>query len=215
MCTQPLLTISKTIFLTFLSLLLFKPASSQNPTSPAQGFNVFLLGNATPINNETEGSVAMGGDLILAGSYQVSTNFPGTYTVSGVPVTLLVGGKIIYQSGNGITINQNGYIKIGNCTGSTVWYTDQNNAFSPIRITSGDYNGSPRINLQANSQQLGVSAVNNPVCQSGLIDFTSAFTLMKATSTSISTCTDNANLTNPNGITISHTGLPNQVKIRH
>ncbi|HUM47149.1 MAG TPA: choice-of-anchor A family protein, partial [Chitinophagales bacterium] len=204
----------RVITVTLLFTTFFYQSWSQSPTAPAQGFNVFLLGDATPINNETEGPVALGGNLVLAGSYQVSTNHPGSYTVGGVTVTLLVGGKVIYQSGNGISVNQNGYVKIGDCTGSTIWYTDQNNAYSPIRITPGaDYNGSPRISLQANSQQLGVSAVNNPVCQGGLIDFAAAFSQMQVSSTGMSSCSDNANLTNANGNAIPHSGLPNQVKI--
>ncbi len=197
-------------------LVLFSlTARAQNPLSPALNFNVFLKNGATLINNETEGPVAMGGDLTLSqNSYQVSTNYTGTFTVSGVKVTLVVGGKVNYNGGNGLTVNQNGYVKIGDCGSSKTWYTDQNGAYSPIRITPGsDYNGSPRINLQANSQQLGVSAVNNPVCQGNLIDFAAAFTTMKASSASISLCTDNTNLTNSNGSPIPHTGLPNQVKL--
>ena len=198
-----------------LFLLVSPNAKSQNPTAPALNFNVFLQKGATLINNETEGPVAMGGDLTLSqNSYQVSTNYTGTFTVNGVKVTLLIGGHVNFNGGNGLTVDQNGYVKIGDCGSSKTWYTDQNNAYSPIRITPGqDYNGSPRINLQANSQQLGVSASNNPVCQGGLIDFDAAFTTMKATSSSISACTDNCNLTNSNGNPIPHTGLPNQVKI--
>src|SRR5262249_48334342 len=139
---------SKACFLVFISFVALSlspwKASGQNPTSPALNFNVFLKNDATLINNETEGPVAMGGNLNLQGSYQVSTNSAGTFKVSNVPVTLVVGGQVNYQSGNGITIDQNGYVKIGSANGSTVWYVDQNNAFSPIRITAGsDYNGSP------------------------------------------------------------------------
>ena len=201
--------------LLFIGMLLMSAASfSQNPLTPAQGFNVFTQNGATLVTNESEGPVAIGGDLTLRGDYRVSTNYTGTFTVNGVKVTLVVGGKVIYQSGNGLTVNQNGYVKIGDAQVSKTWYTDQNNAYSPIRITPGtDYNGSPRINLQANAQQLGVSAANNPVTQSDLIDFTAAFATMKASSLSIAACTDNANLTNANGNPIAHTNLPNQVKI--
>lgn len=198
-------------------LLLFSiQSNAQSPTDPALGFNVFLQKGATLYSNETEGPVAIGGDLTLAqnGSYQVSANYTGNFKVNNVPVTLVIGGKVNYNGGNGITVNQNGYVKIGNAGSSKVWYKDQNNAYSPIRITPGsDYNGSPRIHLQANAQQLGVSEVNNPVFQANVIDFDAAFTKMKATSASIALCTDNTNLTNANGTTIPHTNLPNQVKI--
>ncbi len=198
------------------ALMLFaSQVNAQSVTAPAQGFNVFLKNGATLISNETEGPVAMGGDLTLMNSgYQVATNYPGTFQVGGKTIGLLIGGKVNYTSGNQLAVNQNTYIKIGNSTGSYVWYVDQNNAYSPIRITPGNnYNGSPRIQLSANSQQLGVSATNNPVFQGNLIDFNAAFNTMKASSVSLSACTDNATLTNPNGQPIPHTNLPNQVKI--
>ncbi len=201
---------------TIATLSLFSlQSNAQSPTAPALGFNVFLQQGATLINNETEGPVAIGGDLTLSqGSYQVSTNYTGTFKVNNIPVTLVIGGKVNFNGGNGITVDQNGYVQIGDCGSSKVWYKDQNNAFSPIRITPGaDYNGSPRINLQANSQQLGVSETVNPVCGQTVIDFASAFTQMKASSTSMSACTDNTELTDPNGNVIPHTGLPHQVKI--
>ena len=210
--------ITKLIMQSMCALLLIftLQAKAQSPTAPALGFNVFLQKGGTFISNETEGPVAMGGDLTLAqnGSYQVSTSYTGSFKVNNVPVTLVVGGKVNFNGGNGITVNQNGYVKIGNCGSSKVWYKDQNNASSPIRITPGsDYNGSPRINLQANAQQLGVSESNNPVCEGNIINFDAAFTQMKATSASIALCTDNTTLTNANGATIQHINLPAQVKI--
>jgi choice-of-anchor A domain-containing protein len=191
------------------------PTFAQSPTAPALGFNVFLQNGATFINNETEGPVAIGGNLTIGGSYQVSTNQTGTYTVNSVKVTLLVGGKILYSAGNSLQVNQNGYVKIGDSTGSYVWYKDNNNAYSPIRITPGNtYNASPKISLSANSLNLGVSATNNPVFQGNLIDFPTVFTDLKFKSTSMSLCSDNTLLTTPNGNPLaSHTGLPNQVKI--
>lgn len=202
---------------TLFALLLFVAqwTYAQSPTAPALGFNVFLEKNATFTNNETEGPVAMGGNLTIGASYQVSTNYTGTYTVNGVKVTLLVGGKVIYSGGNSLQVNQNGYVKIGDSTGSYVWYKDNNNAYSPIRITPGsNYNSAPKISLSANSQALGVSASNNPVFQKNLIDFGSAFTAMKYRSTSMSSCADNTLLTNANGIPLLlRTLLPSQVKV--
>jgi choice-of-anchor A domain-containing protein len=187
---------------------------TQNPVAGALEFNVFAQNTVTFGNAQSHGPVALGGDLTLSGGYSVSNNSVGTFKVSNVPVTLLMGGKVNYSGGNGINVNQNGYVKIGNNTGSYVWYTDQNNAYSPIRITPGsNYNGSPRINLQANAQNLGVSATNNPVFQAGLIDFAAAFTQLKANAASLGSMTDNANLTNANGGTIPHTNMPTQVKI--
>lgn len=189
-------------------------ANAQSPTAPAQGFNVFAEGNLALTTNESEGPVACGGDLTLKGNYQVAIHNAGNFTVGGVKIGLLVGGKVIYQSGNALQIGSNAYVKIGNNTGSYAWYYDQNNAASPIRITpSSNYDSSPRIMLQASAPNLGVSSANNPVFQSNLLDFSSAFQTMRAKSLSISMCTGNAQLTNPNGQSIPTTNLPGQVKI--
>lgn len=198
-------------FLAFPSTHLF---AQSNPVAPALNFNVFLQNGFNVQNNETEGPVAMGGNLTISGGYQVSTNYTGTFKVSGVKVTLVVGGKVNYTSGT-LQVNQNGYIKLGNCSGSTVWYKDNNGAYSPMRITPGsDYNGSPRILLQAASNTLGVSASVNPVCDSGIIDFASAFAQLRANSDSMSHLTDNAYITTSGGTVITpHSSLPTQVKI--
>jgi len=187
---------------------------SQSPTAPALGFNVFTENNMTVITNESEGPIACGGDLTIAGNYQAAIHNGGSFMVNDTKIGVLVGGKINYQSGNALQINQNAYIKIGETNGSTVWYFDQNNAASPIRITkNANYNSSPRVMLQANANQLNVGVNNNPVFQSGLIDFSSAFQQMRASSASIAQCSDSAPLTNPNGHPIPSNNLPHQVKI--
>jgi len=209
--------ISKSLYIKYLIFLLGSLPLwlwSQNPTAPAMGFNVFLENYMRVYNGETEGPVAMGGNLKIDGDFQFAVNNPGTFQVGGVTVPLVINGQVDYISGNTVYVNQNGYIKIGNCAGSVVWYTDPNNAFSPIRVTpTTNYNSTPRIQLQATAQMLNVSASNNPVCQGGLIDFTAAFNTMKNTSLSLALCQNNAQLTNPNGVPISNTNLPSQVKI--
>jgi len=209
-----------TLLTAFLFSLCAFTVNAQSPTAPALAFNVFTLHGATLITNETEGPVAIGTDLTLAsnGSYQVSTNQVGTFQLNSIPVTLVVGGKIIYSGGNGLSVNSNGYVKIGDSTNSYVWYTDQNNAYSPIRITPGNnYNGTPKISLSisSNNSVFGspASSTHDPIFQSNVISFASAFSTMQASSTSISTCTDNAYITDANGNPIPHTNLPNQVKI--
>jgi choice-of-anchor A domain-containing protein len=185
-----------------------------SPTAPALGFNIFTLASLKLSKNETEGSVATGGNLTIAGNYQIATNDNGTFEIDNTPIGLLVGGKVIYQSGNSLQINQSSYIKIGDNQGSTVWYKDQNNASSNIRITpNSNYNSSPRILLQTNANQLNVSSTNNPVFENNLIDFSSAFQTLETNALSLSQNTNNAKLTNPNGQPISNISLPNQVKI--
>ena len=202
----------------FLSLVMMTFAGAisfaQSPTVPAKNFNVFTLGNTTLTTNESEGPIAIGGDLTITGSYQVAIHSAGNFLVGNKPIGLLVNGKVNYQSGNSVQVLSNAYVKIGNANGSTVWYADQNNATPPIRITpNSNYNSSPRIELNSNAPSLGVSVNNNPVFQSNLLDFNAAFQTMKASSSSISQCTQNIQLTNPNGQSITNATLTNQVKI--
>ncbi|MGV3459954.1 MAG: collagen-binding domain-containing protein [Flavobacterium sp.] len=197
------------------SLLFASAAYAQSPTEAAKNFNIFTESGLTLVTNETEGPIACGGDLTIKGSYQVAIHNAGTFMVGNTKIGLLVNGKVNYTSGNSVQVQSNSYVKIGNNAGSTVWYYDQNNATPPIRITptSGGYNGSPRIELQTNAPTLGVSVNNNPVFQGGLLDFATAFTTLRAKSSSISQCTGNAQITNPNGQSIPTTNLPQQIKI--
>ncbi|WP_438973135.1 collagen-binding domain-containing protein [Polaribacter sp.] len=197
-----------------VSVTLTEDTCSESPTAAALDFNIFTLNGLELSTNETEGAIATGGDLTIAGNYQLTTNETGTFKVNNVAVGLVVGGKVNYQSGNALQINQNTYVKIGESNGATVWYQDQNSAFAPIRITnSSNYNSTPRIALQASANQLNVSSTNNPVFESNIIDFDSAFQSLKNNALDLSQNPNNAVLTNPNGQTISNTDLPNQVKI--
>ncbi|WP_422355942.1 collagen-binding domain-containing protein [Roseivirga pacifica] len=188
--------------------------TNANPLSPALNFNVFIKEDVTFKSNETEGAVALGGDLTINGNYQVSTNSIGSFQVQNVPVTLVVGGKVNYTSGNSLQVNQNGYAKIGEQNGSKVWYQDMNGAYTTMRVTkNNNYNSSPRLHLQAHANQLGVSEQNNHIFEANVIDFDAAFTQFEASSEAMSQLANNANLTNPNGQPISNTNLPNQIKI--
>lgn len=198
-----------------LNLILTSKVFSQSPTAPALGYNIFTEGDLRPKTNESEGPIATGGNLIIDGNYSVSVHTPGSFLVGGKPISLLVHGKVLYNSGNNLKVLNNGYVKIGDPTGSNVWYFDQNNAASPIRITPNtNYNATPRIELNANSNQLGVGVNNNPVFQGNLIDFPSAFSTMRSTSASMSQCEHNLIIKNPNGQVIPSTNLPNQIKIQ-
>ena len=197
----------------FLTVPLYL-ALSQSPTAPAEGFNVFTLDELDLTTNETEGPVATGGDLAVSGNYQVAIHSGGSFLVGGEKIGLLVGGKVIYNAGQ-LTVHQRSYVKIGDATNSQVWYTDNNGASSPIRITpTNNYNAMPRIQIQANRNDFGgVGPTNNPVIEGGLLDFNSAFQTMQNSSASIAACTNNAQITNPNGQPVTPSTMPNQVKI--
>ena len=197
-----------TQFLSLITVLLLSNYSfAQSPTTPALGFNAFLQQNATLVTNESEGPIAIGGDLTVNGNYQVNIHNNGTFAVSSVPIGLFVGGKVNLSSGS-LQVNSGRYVKIGNCASSNIktWYRDNNNAASNIYITgsAASYASTPNININSNAFAWGteVSASNNPVCDANTaseISFASAFTSMKASAASLAACTGTANLlSNPN-----------------
>ena len=205
-------------FVTLLfSVILATGLFAQSPTAPALGFNVFVNGGAGFYTSETEGPVAVGGDLTIGGNYNVSSHNNFSYQINKVNIGLLVAGKVNYSGGNSLQVLNNGYAIIGNQNGSKAWYVDQNNASSPIRITPNtNYNSSPIISLSASAPTLGVSATANPVFQPSPINFTTAFATMQASSTNMSTAKDNAviyNSPNQNAVAIAHSGIGKNAQI--
>ena len=79
-----------------VTLVLPATASAADPLSSARGFTVFSAGDATVTSNENDGSMALGGDLVLpsSGDYRVGNNTKSAFTASGtsVPTALYVGG---------------------------------------------------------------------------------------------------------------------------
>ncbi|MFN8345780.1 MAG: collagen-binding domain-containing protein [Spirosomataceae bacterium] len=183
-------------------IVLFSILSShliaQNPLSSAGKFNVFTQGNVTLVTNESEGPIAIGGNLTVNGNYQVAFTNVGDLQVSTIPIGLVVAGGVTLSAGQ-LQVNNKGYVKIGDCTGLKVWYKDNNDALSPIRITkSSDSYPSPSAWIQINTQADGwpgysqpnqVSEINNPVCQTSPVNFSTAFTVLKANAASLTQCT--------------------------
>ena len=201
--------IKKLLSLVTLVTILGLQAYSQSPTAPALGFNAFLQNNATLTTNESEGPIAIGGNLTVAGNYQVNIHGINAFSVSNVPIGLFVGGQVNLSS-NSLQVDGTSYVKIGNCASSNVkvWYVDQNNAASNIYITgsSASWSSTPNINVNAHDNSWGtpvVSASNNPVCDANTgteINFATAFSTMQAAATSLAACSSSGNiLSNPNG----------------
>ena len=161
-----------------------------NPVAPAQGFNIFTRNNITAKAGDTHGPVAMGGDLQLNGSTIFTMNTSGTYPTNNLNdynnYGMVIGGKIIYTGGNSSQVNQ-GFLRIGDATGSALWYTDNNNAATNLRITPGGFNSNPQLTLQR--QQ----ATGTATAGSGL-NFATAFSQLVINSSKINglssgTCT--------------------------
>lgn len=201
-----------TVLLSAASLnLLF---AQNSPTSPALDFNTFVSHNFKAQSSEMEGPLAVGGNLEIAGDYNVSAHHVGTYTNQGKFIALAVQGHVNYISGNQFRILSQGYANIANCGTAKVWYQDQNGAYPPIKITKDQNpNSTPKIDFSQNALNWGVSGTNNPICQSPNIDFNSAFISLKNNALTMSNFTDNAVLKTANGDLLSRSSLPNQVYV--
>ncbi|SDR77976.1 choice-of-anchor A domain-containing protein [Polaribacter sp. KT25b] len=165
------------------------------PAGDNKAYFVFQAISSKPNNNLSYGNLL--------------DNFEVTKTVTGTCPTGTT-------NPNGIltVVDPSYYTKIGNTNGNASWYFDELNAPANIRITpDANYNSSSRIQLSTNSTALNVSSSNNPIFESNLIDFTSAFETMKSSSTSMSNCSSNITLTDNSNQPINNTNLPSTVKI--
>ncbi|MBT2530728.1 choice-of-anchor A family protein [Arthrobacter sp. ISL-48] len=103
-----------------------------NPLAAYSDWNVVSFGDVT-MNAESEGPVAVGGNLSFSGTnvaFKTST-----------AVALLVGGKVdLSQSTGTLQVLSQGAIRIGDLTGTTVLDTDQNNAAVNTQVVEA---GSP------------------------------------------------------------------------
>ena len=206
--------------LAFLSLLLlgqYTGVLGQNPLAPASKFNVFLASDATLSTNESDGSVAIGGNLTVAGNYQVATH-GSSFATNGYPVGLVVGKGVTLKNGI-LQVNSNTYAKIGACNGNSatdalkVWYKDGNGAYSTMRVTKSmaGYNSASYILINTNANDLTVN--ESPVCADNIVDFSSAFTALKANSLNLAQNTNNITLSTANGDPINAANMPAQVYI--
>nr|WP_295923535.1 choice-of-anchor A family protein [uncultured Dyadobacter sp.] len=203
-----------TILLALLVLSNLK-VSAQSPTSAAQRFNIFVKGDATLVSNETEGPIAVGGN-VTTNQYQISFNKQhGAFFVNNASIGLAVRGAVKLNNGS-LAVNGDNYVKIGNCnpsdasgTNLKVWYKDNNNAASTIRITENNkqYWETPNITINANinTWSPSVSDVVNPVCENvfgsgpGQIDIDAAFVTMTKRSGQLKDLADNLPIRDQNG----------------
>ncbi len=161
----------------------------------ALGYNVFVKENVTVKTNETEGAMALGGDLTLAGNYTLAGNSTGSFQDQGDAQNsaLVVGGSVNYSSQSGMNVVNNGFVKICDVSGSNIhdWDT-QNNQAQNTRISAGNNNSNPRINLSIHQ-----SATSITKCP---IDFDDAFVRLNATAQSLAACSSTLQMssTGPN-----------------
>ena len=165
------------------------------PAGENKVYFVFQSVSSQPYNNLSYGNLI--------------DNFEITKTTQGVCPP---GG--INPSGLLTVVNPDYYTKIGNSNGSVTWYFDELNAPAPMRVTpNATYNSSSRIQMNNSSPSYGVDAGNNPVYESNLLDFASAFQSMRTNSTNLALNSNNAVLEDDNGNSITNTTLTNHTEI--
>lgn len=207
----------KPLLVSLLALFSFQTSKlfAQSPTAAAQRFNIFVKGDAVLQSSETEGPIAVGGN-VTTNQYQISFNKQhGVLFVNNASIGLAVRGGVKLNSGS-LTVNGDNYVKIGNCSPSDnsanslkVWYRDNNNAASTIRITESNkqYWETPNITINANintwSPSVGESV--NPVCENvfgtapGQIDIDGAFISFIKRSNQLKDMADNLPIRDQNG----------------
>jgi choice-of-anchor A domain-containing protein/uncharacterized repeat protein (TIGR01451 family) len=185
-------------------------APTFNPVAGNLGFDVMIRGNATLIANESEGPVAIGGNLTIGGPrYGVNIhNFPVTVpglTSASNPIGLLVAGGVNWgaSAANGMTEVLNGKIKIGNLTGSSVYGPDtvppSGDGLTHITAAGAGSGATPQVKSDDHTQ---AGATVGLLPGETLPNFTSTFATFAARSIGLGQCASNVPLLDPN------TGLP-------
>ncbi|MFE5791042.1 collagen-binding domain-containing protein [Streptomyces sp. NPDC056503] len=175
-----------------------------NPVSGNNGFGVVVETDALLGSTESEGPVAIGGDLSYGAGYNVSLHTPGTFRdgTDAQPTALLVGGRIDHGGGSPVgvlKVLQDGYVKIGDLTGADVVTRDGNGAAVKTQVVAaGQGHGStPRIELTVEQPALSVGP------HPGLMDFTGLFADYRDRADALASCAATVELQDPGRITLS------------
>ncbi|MBD0735974.1 hypothetical protein BGM09_22900 [Streptomyces sp. CBMA29] len=175
-------------------------AAIGNPVEGNQGFGTIVEHDALLGSTETEGTVAMGGDLSFGPGYNVAIHTPGTFTDTGDarPTALLVNGRVntADSAPDGVLrVENGGYVKIGDPTGVSFLDRDSNGAAVSTRVVPADagYDATPRIELTTG--QPSASVAPHP----DLIDFPSLFTTYRGRAAAMDACATNVTLDDAQG----------------
>ncbi|MFF0311545.1 collagen-binding domain-containing protein [Streptosporangium sp. NPDC004379] len=177
------------------------PASAMEPINPIagnNGFTVMVEGDATLTSNENEGTLAIGGNLIMTGDYRVALATAGSYLVDGDarPTALVVGGRVAFDQSTPtgrVSVPSRGYVKIGSLVDSVVMDTDDNQAPADTRVNStGDYEDPKRMELNVRQPAASVGPAT-------IFDFQRLFETYRARSAELAACENNVVLRDGNG----------------
>ncbi|MGX7680317.1 collagen-binding domain-containing protein [Jatrophihabitans sp. DSM 45814] len=166
------------------------------------GFLVFVAGNVALNADESEGTIAAGGDLSFNSTYNVAAGSPPvfpTFTAPGDarPTYLYVGGGMAWTGNQILRVQNSGFTKIAGASTYTARNTDSNGASGNYHIVKpgAPYESMPRIEGTVNQPPASVST---PVPGS-LIDVAGAFGLYRQLTVQLAGCPQTTQLTDPNG----------------
>ena len=170
------------------------------------GFLVIAQGNVLLSADESEGTVAVGGNLSFTTSYNVAAHSPAvpTFTAPGDSVQTLLyvrGGVVFPPTGVNLKVLNGGYTKIGDTSTYTAFDHDQNNALINYSIVPKGAAATTNPQISGTVTQTPAS-IGTPV-PSSLIDVDGAFALYRPTATALAGCDENVLPTDANGTPIT------------
>lgn len=169
-------------------------ATSVNPADHASGFNVVTDGDAALIANESEGPIAIGGNLSFD-QYNVGIHRAGTFKVSPTdaqPTALLVrGGVDLAGSSKEVQVHKDGWTAIGNAAGLQARV--YNTHMLSVNAEGSTPEVMPRVNNQGGSQPADLAF------RSSSFDFDGAFDAWRNLSAGLGECPTNVVLSGANG----------------
>jgi len=207
---QSAIHLVSTSSLSWLTSLQWTPTGIQSSgsfTAEALDFNVFVRQDLTFNQGDIDGPVAIGHDLILAGTGQMVQQNAGTWTHQGDVVGLLIDNTVQFSSGNGINLLSNAALRIG-IVGPLNIYDTQNGASVNTRVTNGGYNSSPRILMDHHQ-----SAASVDYSSGTLIDFDAIFNTFQSRANAVGQLANTVDLNHPNGYLLDRTNLPNHAQV--
>jgi choice-of-anchor A domain-containing protein len=172
-------------------------AAIGNPVQGNDGFTAFVHHDALVASHENEGTMALGGDLVLQGLYNVALHPPTQpFFAPGetVPTGLLIGGKIDWAASTDpgiVRVLSGTLVNLGNGAGTDVLNTGQ-----PTQLV-------PTGKAIDNPQRVELTTVEpaTSVVKPGLIDFDRAFTAYDQRSADMANCPDTVIPTEANDVT--------------
>ncbi|THV30187.1 choice-of-anchor A family protein [Glycomyces paridis] len=187
---------------------------SIDPLEGALDFNAFIEGNTYLDNTEMEGPLATGGDLGVVGYYNISLHSAGTF-VDGAdarPSALVVGGGIDFTDPlpwGQTNILADGYVKVGDLSGTDILDTDQNNAAVNTQLVPAGtaYNTIPRVELRVRQPAASIGPKD-------LIDFGAAFTVFRENADALASCPATVPMHDANGQVVEKGEVSGQQQIR-